>query len=58
MVFYHVKERNDKFVIFDGDDFIEVFLYVGEDLVTRFLHSSTVSDSANAGEFYHMTRFK
>ena len=58
MVFNHIKESNDKFVIFDSDDLIEIFLYVGEDLVTWFLHCSAVSDGANVRKLYYMASFK
>ena len=58
MIFDHIKECNDKLVILNGDNLIEVFLDIGEDLVARLLYRSTVGNSAYMWKLYYMARFK
>ena len=54
MVFYHIKKSHDQLIIIDGNDIVQIFLDIWEDIFSRSLYCSTICDSIYVRKRYDL----
>ena len=58
MIFYHIKECNNQFIIINCDHIIQIFLQIREDMLSRCLYSGTICNRIYMWKCYDLTLFK
>ena len=54
MIFHHIQESHDQFVVINGNDIIHIFLDIREQLLARALDSGAVCDGIDSGKGYYL----
>ena len=58
MIFNHIQKSHDQLIIFNGNDAVQIFLKIREDMLARSLHCSTVRYGIYMRKGYNFSFFQ